>query len=69
MAPTGTPPDIVSKLSTAVQEIYKKPQIQKEFADRGVEAVASTPEELAALIKRDTELWGQVVKAGKVTLS
>jgi tripartite-type tricarboxylate transporter receptor subunit TctC len=69
MAPTGTPPDIVSKLSTAVQEIYRKPQIQKEFADRGVEAVASTPEELAALIKRDTELWGQVVKAGKVTLS
>ena len=68
MAPAGTPPDIVVKLSTAVQEAYKKPPLQKEFADRGVEAIASTPEQLAALIRRDTELWGQVVRAGKVTL-
>jgi len=69
MAPAGTPPDVVAKLSAAVQEAYKKPQLQKEFADRGVEAVASTPEQLAALIKRDTVLWGQVVKAGNVTLN
>jgi tripartite-type tricarboxylate transporter receptor subunit TctC len=69
MAPAGTPPDIVAKLSAAVQDAYRKPQLQKEFADRGVEAVASTPEQLAALIKRDTELWGAVVKAGKVTLN
>jgi tripartite-type tricarboxylate transporter receptor subunit TctC len=69
MAPAGTPPDIVARLSAAVQEAYRKPQVQKEFADRGVEAVATTPEQLADLIRRDTELWGQVVKAGKVTLS
>ena len=69
MAPAGTPPDIVAKLSAAVQEAYNEAPVQKEFADRGVEAVASTPEQLAALIKRDTELWGQVVKAGKVTLN
>ena len=69
MAPAGTPPDIVRKLSTAVQEAYKKSQVQTTFADRGVEAVASTPEHLNALIRRDTELWGQVVKAGKVTLN
>lgn len=68
MAPAGTPPDILKKLSAAVQEAYKKPQLQKTFADRGVDAVASTPEQLSALIRRDTELWGQVVKAGKVTL-
>jgi tripartite-type tricarboxylate transporter receptor subunit TctC len=69
MAPAGTPPDIVKRLSLAVQEVYKKPQIQTLFADRGVEAVASTPEQLTALIRRDTELWGQVVKAGNVTLN
>jgi len=68
MAPAGTPPDIVKRLSLAVQEAYKKPQVQMTFADRGVEAVASTPEQLSALIRRDTELWGQVVKAGNVTL-
>ena len=69
MAPAGTPPDIVKRLSQAVQEAYRKPQVQAMFADRGVEAVASTPEQLSALIRRDTELWGQVVKAGNVTLN
>lgn len=69
MAPAGTPPDIVKRLSLAVQEAYKKPQVQMTFSDRGVEAVASTPEQLNALIRRDTELWGQVVKAGNVTLN
>ena len=52
-----------------MQETYKKPQVQTTFSDRGVEAVASTPEQLSALIRRDTELWGQVVKAGNVTLN
>lgn len=69
MAPAGTPPDIIVKLSAAVRDAYRKPQLQKEFADRGVEAVATTPEQLAAMIRRDTELWGQVVKEGKVSLN
>jgi tripartite-type tricarboxylate transporter receptor subunit TctC len=69
MAPAATPPDIVAKLSAAVQEAYRKPEVQKEFAERGVEAIASTPQQLAELMKRDTELWGQVVRAGKVTLN
>jgi len=68
MAPAGTPPDILKRLSQAVQDAYKRPQVQTGFADRGVEAVSSTPEQLNALIRRDTELWGQVVKAGNVTL-
>ena len=69
MVPAGTPPDIVRRLSLAVQEAYKKPQVQKSFSDLGVEAAASTPEQLSTLIRRDTELWGQVVKAGNVTLN
>jgi len=69
MAPAGTPPDIVKRLSSAVQEAYKRTQVQTTFSDRGVEAVASTPDQLSALIRRDTELWGQVVKAGNVTLN
>ena len=68
MAPAGTPPDILKRLSAAVQDAYKQARTQTGFADRGVEAVASTPEQLNALIRRDTELWGQVVKAGNVTL-
>lgn len=69
MAPAGTPPDIVRRVSTAIQEAYRRPEMQKAFADRGVDAIASTPEQLSDLIRRDTEMWGQVVKAGNVTLN
>ena len=31
MVPAGTPPDIVKRLSLAVQEAYKKPQVQTSF--------------------------------------
>jgi tripartite-type tricarboxylate transporter receptor subunit TctC len=68
MAPTGTPETIIARLSEAVQEAYRKPSVQEKFAAQGMDAVASTPAQLASLIRRDTELWGKVVSAGKIRL-
>jgi tripartite-type tricarboxylate transporter receptor subunit TctC len=68
MAPTGTPETIITRLSEAVQEAYRKPSVQEKFAAQGMDAVASTPTQLAALMRRDTELWGKVVSAGKIRL-
>ena len=52
-----------------MQEAYQESRSPRRCLPiAGVEAVASTPEQLNALIRRDTELWGQVVKAGNVTL-
>jgi len=68
MAPAGTPDAIVARLSEAVQEAYRKPSVQEKFAAQGMDAVSSTPTQLASLIRRDTELWGKVVSAGKIGL-
>ena len=68
MAPAGTPPEIVDKLSTLTQEIYKQPAILKFFADQGAEATASSPAETGAFLKRESETWGEVIKAGNVKL-
>jgi tripartite-type tricarboxylate transporter receptor subunit TctC len=69
MAPAGTPEAIRSKLSAAIADIYKKPEMLKIFADQGADAVSSTPTETAAFVKREGELWGAVVKAGNVKIT
>jgi tripartite-type tricarboxylate transporter receptor subunit TctC len=68
MAPAKTPDAIAARLGEAVRAAYAKPEVQRSLADRGTDAVASTREELAAMIAKDTERWGRVVREAKITL-
>jgi tripartite-type tricarboxylate transporter receptor subunit TctC len=69
LAPKGTPADIVKNLHAAISEAYSKPEVVKSFADKGSDAVGTTSQGLADLIKRDTKIWGDVVKAGNITVN
>ena len=55
-APKGVPEDIRSKVSDAVQEVLKTPEAQAEFANLGVSAMGSTPDELAKKQAASVEL-------------
>jgi tripartite-type tricarboxylate transporter receptor subunit TctC len=66
LAPAGTPQPIIDKLSAAVIEAYKRPDVQKAWFEKGADAISTTPAELTALIRRDTKIWGEVVKAGNI---
>ncbi|MEY9588918.1 tripartite-type tricarboxylate transporter receptor subunit TctC [Bradyrhizobium yuanmingense] len=50
LAPAGTPPDVLAKLNAALGTVLAMPQIRDRFLSYGVEAKASTPAELHALI-------------------
>jgi tripartite-type tricarboxylate transporter receptor subunit TctC len=64
-APAGTPPDIVSKLNGALQEILADADVKKRLMELGIEAKASTPQEIAARLKSDIDKWSKVIeKAG-----
>ena len=63
MAPAGTPPAIVSRLSGEVDRILKKPEVVERFKGLGAEPVGGTPERLAQFIVAETRKWQQVVKA------
>ncbi|WP_407722194.1 Bug family tripartite tricarboxylate transporter substrate binding protein [Neorhizobium petrolearium] len=64
-APTGTPPEVVKKLNAALVEVLADPAIQKRFADLGVEARSSTPEEIGKRLSDDIRKWSDVIeKAG-----
>jgi putative tricarboxylic transport membrane protein len=64
-APARTPPEIIRTLNGALQEILAEPEVKKRLLELGIEARASTPEEISARLKSDIEKWQKVIeKAG-----
>jgi tripartite-type tricarboxylate transporter receptor subunit TctC len=61
-APARTPPETINRLSTAIRAALATPEVVEGLGQMGLEARGSTPAELAALLKRDTERWGPIVK-------
>ena len=62
VAPFGTPAAVVGRLSGAIAEAVKQPDVVKRLADVGLEAVGSTPAEMGVVMKADREKWGKVVR-------
>ena len=67
-APKGTPDDIVARLNTAIVAAVARPEVQRFFADRNVEARSSTPEGLARLIQDDIAQWGPVIRKANIQM-
>ncbi|MBI2319505.1 MAG: tripartite tricarboxylate transporter substrate binding protein, partial [Betaproteobacteria bacterium] len=63
LAPPKTPAAIANKLSAAIAEALKQPEVAKQIRDRNAEAAGSTPEEMAMLLRRERERWGNVIRA------
>ena len=62
VVPAKTPKPIVAKLSKELMRIIKHPEMQERFNQQGLDAVGSTPEELSALIKKETVEYAKLVK-------
>jgi tripartite-type tricarboxylate transporter receptor subunit TctC len=69
LAPAGTPPEVVDKLSAAIAEYVKSPEGQAYFTKLGTTGVGSTPAEFGALIESDLKKYGEVIKAAGITVN
>jgi tripartite-type tricarboxylate transporter receptor subunit TctC len=63
VAPSKTPPGIAVKLSQAIAEVLKLPEIAQRMSELNVTPVGSSPAEAAALIKQESDRWQQVIAA------
>ena len=63
MAPSGTPPAVVTKLNTDVKAALALPDVQEKLASDGKDFGENTPEQFAAFIRSELAKWGKVVKA------
>jgi tripartite-type tricarboxylate transporter receptor subunit TctC len=69
MAPAGTPAPVVERLSAVIREALAEPATQQRLAAAGADAVSSTPAELAATMRSETEKWGRVVREARITVN
>ena len=67
-APAGTPPDAIARLSDALKTSLESPDVQKRAALQGVEPRFLGPQALGALVQRETDHWGKVIKANHITM-
>jgi tripartite-type tricarboxylate transporter receptor subunit TctC len=61
-APAGAPAEIVNLLNKAIREIVATPEVKQRYAELGIEAKASTPEELKARLAGDITKWAAVIE-------
>jgi tripartite-type tricarboxylate transporter receptor subunit TctC len=61
-APANVPRDVISRLNVDVNKILRSAENQKLFRDLGLEAVGGSPDELAAVIRRDIPRLGKIVR-------
>ncbi len=67
MAPKGTPAPVVTRLDSELRAILSLPEIKANFDKQGMDAASSSPEELNALMRRDSARWAAVIKKNNIT--
>jgi tripartite-type tricarboxylate transporter receptor subunit TctC len=66
LAPAGTPPAVVSRVSAEMRKSLAKPDTQARMKQLGAITVADSPAEFAAFLKKDHERWAQVIKTAGI---
>ena len=61
-APKGTPPAVIARLNAALREVLEMPDLKKRALDLGIEAKASSPEEILDRLKADIDKWSRVIE-------
>jgi tripartite-type tricarboxylate transporter receptor subunit TctC len=69
MGPAGLPGPVVERLNAVIRESLAEAGVQQRLAAAGADAVVSTPAELAATMRSETEKWGRVVREARITVN
>ncbi|HEY4919297.1 MAG TPA: tripartite tricarboxylate transporter substrate binding protein [Xanthobacteraceae bacterium] len=68
-APRGLPDDITRRISESTGKVLALPDVRTRLAELGLEAIGSSPAEMAAYLDRQFAFWTPVVKASGVKLT
>jgi len=66
LAPAGTPREIVNKLSQAVSDAVKSPEVSGKLNDLGIIPVGNTSDQAARFLADEIAQWGRVISTAGV---
>jgi tripartite-type tricarboxylate transporter receptor subunit TctC len=66
-APSKTPAAVVTRLNTEMAAILRLTEVRDVLGKAGLDASASTPADLAAIVAKDYPRWGAVIRSRQIT--
>jgi tripartite-type tricarboxylate transporter receptor subunit TctC len=68
VAPNGTPANVISTISKAVNDALENKEVIAQFDKQGIVAVHAESEKFSSYIEKETEKWTSVIKDANVQL-
>lgn len=65
-APKGTPREIITALNQNFTKAVASPELARRFADEGIDAIGSTPEQLGTFLDSELKKFARVIKERKM---
>lgn len=67
-APAGTPEAVVARVNAAMNQALQDADLRQKFAAQGFDIQTGTPAELGAMMAREIERYGQVVRQTGISI-
>ena len=67
-APAGTPKEITHRLAAEIQKAMQSPDVKERYIALGMDTAWNTPEEMNAMMKKEQERYGVIVKKANVKI-
>lgn len=68
LAPAGTPPEVVEKISRGLQQVVSAPDVQQQLLVQGAIAKTGTPQDFVQLIANDRKRYARIILDNKLTI-
>jgi len=66
LVPAATPRDVIDKLQQETARVLNLPELKERLAGEGMTVVASTPEQFAAFLARETAKYNRIIQAAGI---
>ena len=67
VAPAGTPPAIVQRMSSEIVTLMKTPALREKLDARAMVPIFDTPDEFAAVLKKERAKYAELIRRNKIT--
>ena len=68
VVPTGTPPEIISKLHHDIAKVLGEPEVRSRLEDMGFGVTGASPAELEATLKAEEAPYGKVIRTAGISV-
>lgn len=68
VAPTGTPPAVITRLNAALTKVAADPDVKKRMTDLGGDFVPSTPAAMQTYMRAETAKWAKIIKDANISI-